>query len=254
MTSDAPRPRARLAAFLIGLGPALLPSACPAAAAEPLRAVVELYTSQGCAVCPPADQMLGELARRPGILALTFPVTYWDYLGWKDTLALAPFSERQRAYASAHGERQVYTPQAVVNGGAVAVASDRPNVERILREARALNILRVPVASEEHGERIVVEIGGDADPAARGEVWLIPVLRNRPVSVERGENKGRVVVYVNVARGLHRLGTWTGQPARFEALRSAARIGEADTYVIVVQSAAGGRPGRIWGAAKGPGL
>ncbi|HEV7440524.1 MAG TPA: DUF1223 domain-containing protein, partial [Methylobacterium sp.] len=133
-------------------------------------------------------------------------------------------------------------------------ASDRPNVERILREARALNTLRVPVASEEHGEQIVVEIGGDADPAARGDVWLIPVLRTRPVSVERGENKGRVVVYVNVARGFHRLGAWTGQPAHFEALRSTARIGEADSYVIVVQSAPGGRPGRIWGAAKGPGL
>ncbi|WP_246696896.1 DUF1223 domain-containing protein [Methylobacterium planeticum] len=216
--------------------------------------MVELFTSQGCAVCPPADQMLGELARRPGILALTLPVTYWDYLGWKDTLALPPFSERQRAYASAHGERQLYTPQAVINGGAIVVASDRPNVERILRETRALNTLRVPVASEEHGERIIVEIGADADPGAKGDVWLIPVLRHRPVSVERGENKGRVVVYVNVARGLQRLGPWTGQPAQFEVPRSTTRVGEADTYVIVVQGASGGRPGRIWGAAKGPGL
>ena len=231
------------------------PISCPASAAEPLRAVVELFTSQGCAVCRRPTRCSRDLARRPGILALTFPVTYWDYLGWKDTLAQAPFSERQRAYASAHGERQVYTPQAVINGGAVAVASDRPNVERILREARALNTLRVPVASEEHGERIVVEIGGDADPAARGDVWLIPVLRNRPVSVERGENKGRVDRSTSTSRAASSASApGPVSPRISRRSRTAARIGDADTYVIVVQSAPAGDPGRIWGAAKGPGL
>ncbi|WP_336490568.1 DUF1223 domain-containing protein [Methylobacterium nigriterrae] len=249
-----PRPRLRGVALLAALVPALLQAARPAAAAEPIRAVVELYTSQGCAVCAPADQVLGDLARRPGILALTFPVTYWDYLGWKDTLAQGIFTERQRAYAGARGERQVYTPQAVINGAAAAMGSDRTQLERMIREARAVNALRVPVESEETGDRIVVTVGGDPDPAAGADVWLIPVLRQRPVTIERGENKGRVVIYANVARGLHRLGAWTGQPARFEAPSAAAHVGEADSYVVVVQGSIGSRQGRIWGAAKGPGL
>src|SRR5918993_3798564 len=89
------------------------------------RAVVELFTSQGCSSCPPADAYLVELARRPDIVALTLPIDYWDYLGWKDTLAHSAFSARQRAYAGARGDRQVYTPQAVVNGRELFVGSNR---------------------------------------------------------------------------------------------------------------------------------
>ncbi|MFD0936896.1 DUF1223 domain-containing protein, partial [Methylobacterium trifolii] len=113
--------------------------------AEPLRAVVEMFTSQGCAVCRSADPVVGELARRPGVLALTFPVTYWDYLGWRDTLAQRPFTERQHAYGSSRGARQVYTPQAVVNGGASVVGSDRAGLERVLGEAAMQGGLPVPV-------------------------------------------------------------------------------------------------------------
>src|ERR687884_289212 len=88
------------------------------------QAVVELFTSQGCSSCPPADAMLGELARRPDVIALSLPVDYWDYLGWKDTLAQPAFSARQRAYAGARGDRQVYTPQVIVNGATPCVGSD----------------------------------------------------------------------------------------------------------------------------------
>src|SRR3954453_7509032 len=109
--------------LLAGRGPAGL--AGGARGAEARGAVVGLFTSQGCSACPPADRLMAELAREPGVIALSLPVTYWDYLGWKDTLAHAAFTERQRAYAGMRGDRQVFTPQAVVNGAATVVGSDR---------------------------------------------------------------------------------------------------------------------------------
>ncbi len=237
---------AALAAFMPGGG----------AAAEPLRAVVELFTSQGCAACRSADPVIGDLARQPGILALTLPVTYWDYLGWKDTLAQRPFGERQHAYSGVQGARQVYTPQAVVNGTASTVGSDRSALEKLLRESSGRGGLPVPVRGEERDDRIVIDIG--AEPSARtdlkGDVWLVPILRSRPVAIGGGENRGRTTTYVNVVRGLQRLGPWTGQAVRFEVPRTAARIAEADAWVVVVQGTLGGRPGPILGAAKGPGL
>src|SRR6476620_3682028 len=96
--------------------------------AEP-RAVVELFTSQGCSSCPPADRILGELAKDPTLIALSLPIDYWDYLGWKDTLADARFSARQKAYSQVRGDREVYTPQVVVNGSAHVVGSDRDGIE-----------------------------------------------------------------------------------------------------------------------------
>jgi len=93
------------------------------------RAVVELFTSQGCSSCPPADRVLGELAKDPSVIALSLPIDYWDYLGWKDTLADSRFSARQKAYSRARGDREVYTPQAVVNGAAHVIGSDLASIE-----------------------------------------------------------------------------------------------------------------------------
>ena len=101
----------------------------PAAAAEP-RAVIELFTSQGCSSCPPADKVIGELAKDPSVIALSMPIDYWDYLGWKDTLADSRFSARQKAYSLMRGDRDVYTPQAVVNGEAHVIGSDRGEIGR----------------------------------------------------------------------------------------------------------------------------
>src|SRR5918998_4558273 len=115
--------------WLAALAAALLSALARRAAAGP-QAVVELFTSQGCSSCPPADAMLVELAARPDVVALTLPVDYWDYLGWKDTLAQPGFTARQRAYAHLRGDRQVYTPQVVVNGTRPSVGSDKAAVER----------------------------------------------------------------------------------------------------------------------------
>ncbi len=217
---------------------------------EPLRAVVELFTSQGCAACRGADPVFRDLAGRPGIVALTLPVTYWDYLGWKDTLAQKPFTERQHAYAGPHGIRQVFTPQAIVNGAASVVASDRAGLERLLaRETGQPGGLPVPVRGEERGGRVVIDVGAGGQ---RGEVWLLSVLRRRPVAIERGENRGRTATYLNVVRAMQRVGPWSGQPAHYEVPLPAVR--DADAWVVVLQGSGNGKPGRIWGAAKGPGL
>ena len=220
------------------------------ARAEPVSAVVEVFTSQGCGACRTADPILRDLARQPGIVA------YWDYLGWKDTLAQRPLTERQRAYARVHGARQVFTPQAVIDGTGVAVASDRAALDRAMRDASQHGGLPVPVRGEIHGDRIVVEVGTVPEPRSdlRGDVWLIPVLRSRVIKIQAGENGGRTAAYVNVVRGLQRLGPWTGQATHFDVSSALADIADADSWVILLQGAAEGRPGRILGAAKAPGL
>src|ERR1700758_4333241 len=117
----------------------------PAHATDP-RAVVELFTSQGCSSCPPADKIIGELAKDPSVIALSMPIDYWDYLGWKDTLADARFSARQKAYSRARGDREVYTPQAVINGSAHVIGSDREGIESAIgATAKTDGVMSVPV-------------------------------------------------------------------------------------------------------------
>lgn len=219
------------------------------AAAGP-RAVVELFTSQGCSSCPPADRLLVELARDPDVIALSLPVDYWDYLGWKDTLAQAAFSARQRSYASARGDRQVYTPQAVVNGVTASVGSDRAEIARAIGRGA----LPVAITARESGAKLAIEVGAASGPAPKGEVWLLPVIRARQVAIGRGENRGHAVSYANVVRGLTRVGAWTGAAARFEVPLEQTRAGGSDGYVVLLQASEPGRPAAIFGAAKGPGL
>src|SRR5476651_2315656 len=117
----------------------------PADAAEP-RAVVELFTSQGCYSWPPADRIIGELAKDPSVIALSMPIDYWDYLGWKDTLADSRFSARQKAYSQMRGDRDVYTPQVVVNGSAHVIGSDRTGIEDAIGDTRKNDgVMSVPV-------------------------------------------------------------------------------------------------------------
>src|SRR6516162_6906258 len=105
------------------------------------RAVVELFTSQGCSSCPPADKLLGELAKDPDVIAMSMPIDYWDYLGWKDTLADARFSARQRAYSKVRGDRDVYTPQVIVNGSTQVIGSDRTSIENAINETRKNDVM-----------------------------------------------------------------------------------------------------------------
>src|SRR3984885_8858207 len=139
----------------------------PAAAAEP-RAVVELFTSQGCSSCPPADKIIGELAKDPSVIALSMPIDYWDYLGWKDTLADARFSARQQAYSRVRGDRGVYTPQVVVNGSVHLIGSDRAGIEEAIGDTRKDDgVMSVPVSMVLAGKQITVSVAGPKkSPAA----------------------------------------------------------------------------------------
>src|SRR5580704_3087368 len=141
--------------------------------AEP-RAVVELFTSQGCSSCPPADKIIGELARDPSVIALSMPIDYWDYLGWKDTLADSRFSARQKAYSQMRGDREVYTPQVVVNGSTHVIGSDRAGIESAIGTTeKADGVMSVPVAMTQAGKQITVSVAATSrGPATmHGEVW-----------------------------------------------------------------------------------
>ncbi|WP_414472694.1 DUF1223 domain-containing protein [Microvirga sp. M2] len=223
--------------------------------AESPRAVVELFTSQGCSNCPPADALLVEYSQKPDIVALSFPVNYWDYLGWKDTLAHAEFTHRQKEYAHARSDRQVFTPQMIVNGKKSCIGSDRAQIEKAIQmTAKGRPTLPVDIALTEQNGMIIVSITETAEVAHReADVWVLPVLRSQTVPIERGENKGRTVTYANVVRGLKRIGEWHGGSARFELPAEAARSG-ADGYVVLLQVEEGDKPSVILGAAKSAGL
>jgi hypothetical protein len=222
------------------------------ASATPPQAVVELFTSQGCSSCPPADAVLAELSRRSNVIALTFPVDYWDYLGWKDTLAQPGFAARQRAYAHLRGDRQVYTPQLVVNGRKPCVGSDRAQIERYITPGGSdYAALPADVSLSERDGKVLIKVTGEFGSVAA--VWVLPILRSQSVEIGRGENRGRTVTYANVVRGMNRLGDWHGGDAQFEAPLSLAR-GDADGYVVLLQAAHGAKHGAILGAAKSAGL
>jgi len=242
----------RLTLTLAALGFAAL---LQPAQADPPRAVVELFTSQGCSSCPPADELLVEYSRQPDIIALSLPVNYWDYLGWKDTLAHVAFTERQKAYAHSRSDRQVFTPQMIVNGKKSCIGSDRAQIEKAIQyTSKGRKTLPVNVTVNEQSGTVTIQVEETPDTAQReAEVWVLPVLRTQTVPIERGENRGKTITYANVVRGLNRLGEWRGGSARFEMPLETARKG-GDAYVVLLQSTDAARPGVILGAAKGPGL
>src|SRR5579864_9687250 len=158
---------------LLGSISAALILANTAAIADP-RAIIELFTSQGCSSCPPADKLLAELRNDSSLLTLSLPVDYWDYLGWKDTLAMPGHTARQRAYAHVRGDREVYTPQVVVNGSADVLGSDRTAIERaIAQTGQKPAVMSLPVLLSLGGNvlNINVQARGASHP---GEVWLCP--------------------------------------------------------------------------------
>ena len=163
--------------------------------------MIELFTSQGCSSCPPADKLFAELAHDPDLITLSLPVDYWDRLGWKDTLAKHVFTERQNAYSGTRGDGQVYTPQAVINGATHAVGSDRAAIDDAVMQTAG--ILTVPVSAENAGDNIVVSIGAAASGGATDAmITLLPFFASRDVAIGRGENAREKVSYTNVVRDI----------------------------------------------------
>ena len=219
--------------------------------AEP-KAVVELFTSQGCSSCPPADKILGELAKDPSVVALSLPIDYWDYLGWKDTLADARFSARQKAYSNVRGDRDVYTPQVVVNGATHVIGSDRARIEGAIRDTgKADKVMSVPVTMTLSGKKLTVSVaaGSNAGTPAHGEIWLCSIAKAVPIAIGRGENRGREVVYHNVVRNLLKVGDFNGNPGSWTVpLDSVLREG-VDAAAVLVQDGSRDKPGPMLGAA-----
>ena len=214
-----------------------------AAASNARPVLVELFTAQGCSACPDANKFIAELADRPGVVALTFPVDYWDYLGWQDTFALPEFTARQRAYQARFKLKEIYTPEAIVAGAREAPGSDREKVEELIDDAakRAQRGPRMWV--QRKGTRIA--LGAASVPRGGLEVWLVRYdPTRREVKVDRGENRGRTVVHRNIVRELIRLGTWSGE-ARGYAVP--APKSEDLKSVVILQAPKGGR---VWSLAR----
>jgi hypothetical protein len=234
----------------------LLLAGVPAHAQQPPvqpKAVVELFTSQGCSSCPAADALFTELAKDPKLITLTLPVTYWDYLGWKDTLGQEAFSKRQKLYAKARGDGQIYTPQAVVNGAAHIVGSDRGGIDKLVKE-QGKDGFPVKIDLTEADGALRISLGTAPFTGEKPAiVLLLQVSRTATVPIERGENSGKTVTYANVVRGISRIGEWNGAAATLtvplETVRSAAK---ADSYVVLVQGDPYARQSAILGAARGP--
>lgn len=210
--------------------------AWPAGAAAKPPVLVELFTAQGCGSCNDANGYLGKLAERPGVLALTFSVDYWDYLGWTDTFAKPEYAERQKAYVARLKLREPYTPQVVVDGHDEAQALKSGEVDKLIRAAAAAPH-NAPDISFVGPRR--VDVGSGRVAKGGGEVWLIRYdPRAIEVAVKAGDNRGETVVQKNVVREIRRLGTWRGRP---QAYRLPAAGDDGLKTVVVVQAPRGGR-------------
>jgi hypothetical protein len=197
--------------------------------------VVELFTSQGCSACPPADAFLADLAGRDDVIALALHVDYWDYIGWQDTFGDPAHSRRQKAYAHAEGRRTVFTPQMIVHGQD-DVAGTKPETVRGLIAARAGHAAQVILRLEKDGANrltIRARTGPDA-PAGKALVQLVQYRQSQTVQITRGENAGRKITYRNIVTDWSVLGEWDMR-APFEA---SAEIGEGRRAAVIVQ-----RPG-----------
>jgi len=207
----------------------------PAVSANPT--VVELFTSQGCSSCPPADEILGKLKQRDDVIALTFPVDYWDYLGWKDTLASPAFSKRQRDYARARGDRQVYTPQMVMNGRIHVVGNQESAVERGIKTVAKDESIKLTMSVDGDAIRVSVKIDDAAKSTASGKatLWLVLFKGAETVKIGRGENSGNTIVYHNVVRQMTPIGMWEGKPMTINLPKSQFVAAGYDGSVVLVQ-------------------
>ena len=206
----------------------------PPAAAGSARTVVELFTSQGCSSCPPADAFIGELAGREDLLPLSFHVEYWNYLGWRDRFSSPEATARQRSYRRPLGMRYVYTPQIVVNGTAHAVGSGRAEVLRLIEAARGGPSVDIAV-DHSGGDSATLRIAAGPRQTRPATIWLVFYDYRHVTEVRRGENAGASLVNTNVVRTFTRIGSWTGAPVKIPL--SLKRLGAEgrDACAVIVQ-------------------
>jgi len=233
--------RTGFGAFIAGVALLLIESTPVTARAEKRAAqsepvVLELFTSQGCSSCPPADKLMAELAQNPGLIVMTRPVTYWDKLGWKDTLAREENTSLQRAYAARKLKGAgVYTPQVVVNGGDAAIGSRKAEILDLARRARPRAQLVVRKSAK---GGVGAGISGLTENLA--ELVVVALDSRERVAIGSGENSGRNIVYTNVVRDEQRVTTWHGGTQSIPVPASLLAVPKADRYALIVREPDGG--------------
>lgn len=230
----------RRSALALGAAAVVLPRFSGMARAAKSPVLVELFTSQGCSSCPAADRLAGELTKRGDVIVASLNVDYWDYLGWKDTLAKPEFTKRQMNYAKSRGDGDVYTPQMVVNGASHVVGSNRGNVLDAVDNAAAAS---VAVAVSAHGNELHIDIG-EGKSSGDATLWLMAVAPVVSVAIERGENTGKTVSYHNVVRMLTPAGMWKGKAENIVMPRKTVISAGCKSCIAVLQQ---GETGRVLG-------
>lgn len=193
--------------------------------------VVELYTSQGCSSCPPADEFMEHLVKSPDVIALSLHVDYWDYIGWRDTFGNPAYTKRQKAYAKAVGSRMIYTPQMIVGGLDRVEGNDPVQVADAIRRHQAL-VSPVTLTVMRDGDRIVIKAEADPPLTKPARVQVIRYLPQATVAIGRGENEGREVTYSNIVTDWQSVADWPGR-APFEMT---ADVAGPDPVVVIVQT------------------
>jgi len=232
--------RLALAAFAV----AAALSAAPATADDG-PVVVELFTSQGCNSCPPADAILGELANSDGVIALALHVDYWDYLGWRDSFALPGHVKRQKAYRASLGTRAIYTPQIMIDGATDVVGNREDEIQKAIRAAQATPN-PAHVGFDDMNGRMIARVAPNEDQAAPSKpaaVWMVTYAEPQTVAIQRGENAGRTITYYNVVTSWVKMGEWRGEATNYDAPMPEGAAGA----VVLVQE---GKAGPILGAAE----
>lgn len=214
-------------------------------AASDLPVLVELFTSQGCSSCPAADKLAAMLNANSGATVISFNVDYWDYLGWRDTLAKPEYTQRQMDYAKSRGDNDVYTPQMVIDGKHHVVGSNQAEVTNAISAAYKTQA-KLPMTLTANDMELVVDLG---EGAATNEatLWLMAIAPAVSVKIERGENAGREIVYLNVVRKLVPAGMWNGQAAKLTFPRKGIITGDVKSCIAVLQK---GKVGQVLGMAK----
>ncbi|WP_250941608.1 DUF1223 domain-containing protein [Allorhizobium sonneratiae] len=239
----------RLVTFLIVLMaalPAMAEDMSPAAGTTP-SGVIELFTSQGCISCPPADKVFESLAKNPALVALSYHVDYWNYRGWRDTLGSSGNTARQYAYARSFGRSGVYTPQAVVNGQMQMKGTDAAHLSGELNTLKQQgNGLTVKVSAAIKGDEVLINLGSGSGKA---DVVVVYFTRKKDVDVLKGENKGKHLTYWNSVKDIQSVGLWRGADMHLTLPSKVLRTEDCDGFAVLLQTSdANGDPGKILGA------
>jgi hypothetical protein len=233
-------------AVLIALAPGF-GSVKAASSSDGQKTVVELFTSQGCSSCPPADKYLGELAGRDDVVALSFHVDYWNYIGWRDPYSDAKWTKRQQAYGQNLNKRYVYTPQMVIDGRTESVGSRRGQVRNLIAWAGKRQKLKIDVS---HPSRDNLQIHIPASSSYQGApatIWLALYDARHATAIKAGENEGETITNTNVVRFMTPVGTWRGKKVTLSLMLADFGAAGRDGCAILVQEK---NVGHILGAAS----